>query len=370
MDSVHHKSRTTIHLNGKQYDAVSGQLMAHSAIAKPPTPTVSGQVIDGVTRRPEIARAPVSKQQTHRPPERSKTLMRSIVKKPGAQHKTHHAGNTSPLTLDHSDEANQQPPEHHWHGPRNKQREQRAQTVNRSHLISKFTVDTPPLNKQSVPLTVRSAPPEAPKPAQHQATQAVHHAHAAHPHTQSREELLKNALDEAVSHRQPPQPRERLHHRAARRVGLSQRALKVATSSAAVLLLVGFFAYQNVPNLAMRVAANRAGFAATLPEYRPSGFAQGPIQYVPGEVVVNFNSNSDDRTYRVTQRPTTLNSQALLENVVADNGNNYQTYTQKGKTIYVYDDSDATWVNAGIQYEIEGEAALTGDQLLRIAASL
>jgi hypothetical protein len=121
----------------------------------------------------------------------------------------------------------------------------------------------------------------------------------------------------------------------------------------------------------MKVAAARAGFSASMPGYSPSGFAfKGPVQYSAGQVVVSFKSNTDDRNFKLTQQTSSWSSDSLLNNYVAAGGKEYQTYQDRGRTIYIYDGSNATWVNGGVWYQIEGNADLSSDQLVRIASSL
>ena len=121
----------------------------------------------------------------------------------------------------------------------------------------------------------------------------------------------------------------------------------------------------------MRVAAARAGVNASMPGYQPSGFSfKGPIDYSAGQVTVSFKSNTDDRAYSVAQRSSNWNSDALLSNFVVAEGKQYQTYIDRGRTLYIYDGSNATWVDNGVWYQVEGNSDMTTDQLVRIAASI
>ena len=121
----------------------------------------------------------------------------------------------------------------------------------------------------------------------------------------------------------------------------------------------------------MRVAATRAGFDAKMPGYSPSGFSfNGPINYTAGQVQISFKSNTDDRNYNVTQTASNWNSDALLANYILDEEKQYQTYLDKGRTLYIYDGSNATWVDNGVWYQVEGESAMTTDQLIRLASSM
>jgi hypothetical protein len=122
----------------------------------------------------------------------------------------------------------------------------------------------------------------------------------------------------------------------------------------------------------MKVAANRAGFAATMPSYQPSGYSlSGPIAYSPGQVTVNFASNSDDRKFSLRQQPTTWDSDALLENYVTKQSDNYLTYQDQGLSIYIFDGTSAAWVNGQKMYIIDGSSSqLDTDQILKLATSI
>ena len=119
------------------------------------------------------------------------------------------------------------------------------------------------------------------------------------------------------------------------------------------------------------LAATRAGLNASIPTYQPSGFSMaGPIEYEPGVVTLNFKSNSDERSFAVTQKNSSWNSETLLENFVFATKQPYQTFQANGRTIYIYEGNKATWVDGGVWFNIDGKANLNSDQLLRIADSL
>lgn len=150
-----------------------------------------------------------------------------------------------------------------------------------------------------------------------------------------------------------------------------QRTGRLAAASLAVLVLIGFFVYQNVPSLSMRLAASRAGVDAQLPGYAPAGFSQDKlVSYSPGKVTINFHSNTDSREFKLVQQVSNWNSQALADNFLAAKSKQYQTYQASGKTIYIFDGSNATWVNGGVWYQIEGHSSLSSDQILKIANSI
>lgn len=147
--------------------------------------------------------------------------------------------------------------------------------------------------------------------------------------------------------------------------------IPAAASFAALALLGGFLVYNSLPNLSMRVAASRAGFNASVPSYHPSGFSfGGPISYGPGRVVIQFDSSTNDTNYTIAERKSTWDSQSLLDNYVETEAENYLTFEEHGLTVYLYDNNQATWVDNGVWYVIDGDAKLNSEQLLKIAASL
>lgn len=120
----------------------------------------------------------------------------------------------------------------------------------------------------------------------------------------------------------------------------------------------------------MRVAAARSGVSAQLPGYHPAGFsAANGIKSEPGKVTVAFKSNTNDKQFSVTQQASNWSSDSLLSNHVLASKQPFQTYQDAGITVYISNNSSATWVNGGIWYRIDGDATLTSDQLLRIANS-
>lgn len=141
-------------------------------------------------------------------------------------------------------------------------------------------------------------------------------------------------------------------------------------ASLAGFLLLGFFAYQNTPAIEMRVAAARSGVSAGLPAYKPSGYSARDVKSEDGAVSVSFKSRTDNKSFTLTQKASSWNSASLLANTVAQTNQPYQTYQDEGKTVYIYNNSNATWVDGGVWYQVEGDASLTSDQLLRIANSL
>jgi Domain of unknown function (DUF4367) len=334
----------TIELNGNLYDASTGRLLATSA------PKANPVSMDGVVKRTPKTRGThtrVAAKGVHAKTHRSKTLNRKIVKKPSfsaAKQAVQNAviqGKQELHTLD-------------------AQREKRAHQIKKSKLVQRFGFSDVSITPRFAALPVKKAPATAAKPATKAKT-----------HTAPPTNPVLAAIQNATSHEQPKPKKTPAHHKVARKLRISPKTLNVATTACAVLLIGSFIAYQNVPNLAVKIAASRAGVQASMPSYQPSGFALlGNVQYKPGQVALTYKSRTDDRNYNIIQTASSWNSDALLENFINTARRTYQTYQDKGKTIYVYDGSNATWVDGGVWYQIEGNSSLNSDQLLRLAGSL
>ena len=352
----------TIELNGKLYDSKSGKqiVRAGASISKPVVTANKTKQhvgsIDGIARRnPATVRneSARTKSIAHRKTDKSKTLMRSAVKKPPLNSNTN-----QPVIRKHTQKIQI--------GVDSKLIK-RASEVPKNPLISKFSEtsksSTPSVTTDAV--RVKSAPKDPP-------TLRVKNDHKHEAISSAmQKKIFLSTLDKATSHKQPKPKKVTKRQRIASRLKISNRMVNLGALGIAILLLVGFVAYQNIPNLSMRIAMARAGVHGTLPNYQPSGFGMaGPISYQDGQIVVNYSSRSDKRQFSINQSTTQWNSEALLANFLTSNNKTYRTYQNNGKTIYLYDDDSATWVDGGVWYRIEGNSALSNDQLLRIAASM
>lgn len=350
--------QTTIEINGKKYDARTGKLLSDVASTYPKKSTTSAT--KPKTAPKAVMQDVVRHQSTpikRRSVQKSQTLMRSAVKRPAkpASVKSAQARPVSdiapakktskPVQLLQTDIA----------------RVNRALKIERSKLVSKFGSQIKP--SASV----------APQP-QHLASRIeampVRQAPANIRPLNPVESILEKGLKNAQSHKQTLDKKTAKTIKKAKRKTKSRIATYAAGALAAVLL-GGFVAYQNIPNISMRYAAARSGVQATLPGYQPAGFAlSNHIQYNPGQITIRFASNSDEREFRITQRETAWNSEALLSNYVTTKTDQVHKYEDKGRTIFLYGDNSATWVNGGVWYDIEGNSELNSDQLIRIATSM
>ncbi len=343
-------AKQIIEINGKKYNIATGHVVNTSdntqpkPIKQPPTPGTprgNGAIIDGFVRRPKPTPShksvkdpaksstftPKRAAKASRVAQKSKTLMRPGLKKPEYPAQTKQAKPIGKAALVVS----------------NAEREGRAKHTPKSSHISKFSKGL------FRPKKVVKRSSELPV-----ATPAKVHNPSSKPATKQ----FEKAMHGATSHLETFVPNTKT------------KARKLLISGAAVVSVIvcGFLAFQMIPAIKVKFAGTRAGFSASLPSYSPAGFGlSGNIASSSGEVTLTYKSRTDDKNYKLSQTPSNWTSQALLNNFVIPANKPYQTYEDQGKTVYIYDNSNATWVDGGVWYKLEGNASLTSDQLLRIA---
>ncbi len=153
-------------------------------------------------------------------------------------------------------------------------------------------------------------------------------------------------------------------------LALSPHSGRVLATAAAVVLMAGYVWVQNYPKLALQAASSKAGLAASLPGYVPSSYNLAHTDTAPGVVTLSFSSPSVAGLLKIAQTRTTWDSSSLLDNFVAKKADDYATVQAQGLTIYLFNNNQATWVNHGTWYSIEGAAKLSREQILKIAYSL
>jgi hypothetical protein len=329
-----------IELNGYKYDAKTGAMLGRSSSSSAP------RSIDGFSRHPVPSRksaspkSPTPSHNLHTKVNKSKTLRREGLKKP-------EAAPAAPQS--------QAPLQKRTMQPDHARAARASQTQKHPH-VSKFQANVAPGS-----IAVQPEPPaaEAPLPAS-EIKRAVLPLSP-----------FDMAVQNATSHQQTAPKAPSLRDRVSDKFRVSTKALSVGVSVFAVLIIGIFFAKQHLSTLAVELAATRAGVEAKLPGYEPAGFSlAGPIEYSAGEIALSYQSASDDRNFTIVQKNTDWNSQALLDNFVEPNEKPFQTVQENGKTIYLYNGNNATWVSGGIWYNVVGDSSLNTDQLLRIASGL
>lgn len=345
---------TTITINGRLYDAISGMPVSERGSDQPAaakSPKLPLRTFSDIGPRLPFKRRPAAKPasanltehlkradavEMHRHPQKSETLRRAAVKKPVIKYPE-----ASLSTTD---------------------------LPSRSPLISRFgpnvTVHTNLTPRQApeadeLPIKPAAQHPSVTRALQRQsdAKQSVEQLHG----TALKEKLIKDRLaDVDVADDKPK----------VRWFARKPRLATILTTSLALLVLGGYLTYMNLPIISMQVAASRAGVHATMPGYNPDGYSlSGPITYAPGEISLNYKSNTNDNGFKLTQKPSNWDSQAVLDNYVSKETETYLTFQERGIKVYTFGNK-AAWVNAGLLYTVDGTATLSSDQILRLATSM
>ncbi len=369
-------------LNGKYYDAVTGALIkqpevalrplkatARAAASKKPvtqkTAIQSPALPATPKKRPDrVQHAHITKP-TRRKPKQSKTLMRHAVKKPAPLAKPS-LKKVFPATRQGSEII---VPKKSAQGV-DASKLHRAKSIPKSATITRFRATTPTKHKPAPvpthikPVALRPAPSDkkakairvmAPKPDAIPAKKPTASA--------QKQQLLERALENARSHEAPKLSLKKPRHRARRRILSSLAAL------GAVLVIGSFVAYLNKPSVELQVASVRAGFQASLP-HTPIGYEQQSATASKGKVSVSFIAPNNNDRFTLTQEASSWDSQTLFDSIVADNTTTYQAIQNNGRTIYVYDNDKAAWVDGGILYKVSGSTQLSSDQIVSLATSM
>jgi hypothetical protein len=375
-------SQNVIELNGKRYDAITGAYLGKShVLPKHITDHYThGKVIDGFVR--PVRPAPPKPKAVDNPPELASSSRPTPVKSAAytAAHGPVHAHHKAPHATAHQPE--------------------RAKTLMRRATV-KPEYSLKPAIKTQAPAEVMARPASAiahkrsaysvdptrneraVSTVKHQAVRHFHHG-AAHPAAQPvavrvqavavrpapahavghrpGTDIFEKAIARADSHNQPA---HKVHRVKSRR----HRLVNTLAIAAAFLIITGFVTYLNLPQLQLRVASMQAGFGASMPGYLPTGYAlDGGINHAGGTISLTFKSG--DSRFRLTQQSSDWNSQTLLDNTLALDGQ-HQTVQKNGQTIYIYGQStSAAWVNGGVRYDLSGNAQLSPDEITSIATSL
>ena len=197
---------------------------------------------------------------------------------------------------------------------------------------------------------------------------------AAAPVPISSQEMKDRAIQQALQRMQSAektkadfgQPKEKKLH-------FWQKKSFVAAASMAIIsiALLGYLVSLNLPDLSVRVAAMQAGIANAYPSYVPSNYRlDGLVKEENGRITMNFR-NDIGKSFTLTEEKSSWDSAAVLANYVKKNwGDDYSIAKGQGLTIYV-SNSKAVWVNGGVLYIVDGEAAeLNSSDLHDIAVSL
>jgi hypothetical protein len=386
-----------IEINGKRYDALSGQLLgdASSAIVtKPvarrsggvsmdgfisqksktltPATTVVAPLVTSTVVQPSIPaaklqpfadiayRVPAASVPRHKTTP-SKTLMRHAVSKPAPSFKRHAKVQQRADILVKQPSITVKPKFSSYQ--LDPKRVMRAKQTQRHPEANRYAQPRPVLAAMTSPAATLSASPR-------QATIAKMNQQPTQPKQTAQgraADIFEQALARANSHKEKPGVRRHTKHRHA---FFGPRALSFSSAAFALLLIVGFFAWQQKASLTMRYAAAKSGVSASLPGYKPAGFSAGKFSYSPGVVAVSFSNAASGDSFALIERSSSWDSQALRDSFVASKSRTYQTIDAAGRTIYSYGSNNATWVDNGVWYQVNSQGSLSTNQLVQLALSM
>lgn len=246
----------------------------------------------------------------------------------------------------------------------NTKRFERAEKTPKSSLIQKFQSHT---NKQTPPAP---NPPSKESTADDPAQPAPIVQSPANPAVKPQEKsLAEAALERADAHEQPEHT---VSTWATIRQRLSTMPQMVTFGLAGLvgIAVLGVSWYLALPNISMQLAANRSGIDATIPSYQPSGYQMNrSIEYEPGKVQLHYSTLTDNRSFSIKKTKTDQTSEHLRQ-YITEHADTHQAISHKGKTVFVYGNGNAMWIDGGIHYTIQGAYSLNSDQLIRLVESL
>lgn len=335
---MNHKN--TIEINGKLYDAKSGALLNSSPATFHPSQSIDGVVKSQPQSKPKTNH-PNKSRSVHNPRKRrntqkSQTLMRHVVKKPVSSQPKNEVSSFS--------------------------RKQHDTTVSKSPYIRRFSHQPARPTVRNEHVEVAHPPEDNHAHLSHKKSAEHTHHQVAHKkeHKQSVEDIFQKAIADAPTKRKKTK----------KELSRAQKIGRTVSMASVFVLLFGFIAYMNFADLQIKLASTQAGFDASLPNYTVAGFNMDrSLDTEPGKVSISFTSNTDNRSYTVDEEVSRWNSTALQENFLSARNISYQTTQDAGKTIFLYDEGNATWVNGGIWYTVSSDS-LSTDQLVKIASSL
>lgn len=334
-------SPKTIMINGRAYDSVTGlPVETPKTTSTPSTPPKPAVASPSISKKPSHAAESAPSNAVHSTIQRASTLARRVAKKPAAPQRIARR----PQAGRHMDIA--QSPNVKKFAP---------------HPVVKDIAPKKPVAKPDAPAQVH---PTAARALAKAANKKQVQQKVVQP--QTAKQVKDAAITKALA---TPKPKEKKAKKAPKNKWVKR--LIIIGGSIIVVLAALYAVYRFIPAVSVSIAATQAGISARYPDYVPDGYSLSqPVTYSDGEVNLKFNSNSNSSSYTISQKRSSWDSSAVLDNVVQPLvSDNYTTTQERGLTIYTYD-KGAAWVNGGILYVISGDASLSNDQVRHIATSL
>ncbi len=348
----------TVQLNGKTYDAISGVMISDirppAAVAK--TATVKKAAAKTVVSKPVHVETPSTSSRIHvhaiakhargQTQQPSITLMRKAVRKPAPGLKK--ALNIqAPLAK----QAVNVIVEKVAVSSVDTSRQERAKQTEKHTSIQHYGQSTATIRAAHVP--VKNAP-EDPEPEEVAAP-------APKP-SNGLDELFERAMENATHFVDVTTSKTHFKKK------VRMHVASMSAGTLALLLVIGFAAYQNSPGLQLRVAGFQTGVSTANPNFAASGFAYNGVTAKDGKRIIGLKSNTGE--YQLSQQSTNWSGQEMIQQVssVSASGDpNFTTVTGGGRTIYRFSGNQATWVKHGVWYQVSGTKSLSDSQLESLA---
>lgn len=367
--------KNTIVINGKLYDTTTGKPVAshpsnykkfkQENIIQPETKsTVNDQDEFKITVRTNNSNTDkersrhegVRAHNIHHKTDQAKTLMRSAVSNP----------KDKPLitrVMPHTEQ-----PKHTLFRHGNIDRELRASINLKSKRISRFEPNQAKVSQRTEHVPVKIAPKEFEEEKIYVAKQAPPIDFNKYNNQENKSlttsNLFEQALLNSTSHKQQPKKiLSKKNHKASRQI------IKIASSLTAFVLITGAIIYHNQTGYAVRQASVKAGFAASLPEYKPTGFKlERNIQFEYGAVTLKYISNTSQDRFEISQTRSDID-ESILESSLDNTSDKYITSVGNQK-IFIYNGSNAKWLKNGVLYSLQGNVSLSAQQITNIVNSM
>lgn len=328
-------TKQTIELNGKHYDAVTGELV--SSPAKKQT-TVHAAVQKGPTKVTVQSKATPNHTKAHAQ-QSSHTLMRKAVKKPepATKYSVH-----APVTHNHGTSITVKHPAHQI----NEHRLKRAQSIEQSAYVQKYNpIHHIPVTLAAVPVqpepkAEEQAPPVAPPPLQHGI------------------EMFERAIQNA-SHYVDISAQKK-HFTKKRR----KHALSMGSGFAALMLVAGFMVYQNSPGLQISAAGMRVGVSTAAPDFKEIGLRYNGVASAKDKRIIGLKDEKG--TYQLTQQKTNWSGDSMIQSVSSTDASgqpNYTTVELNGQKVYRLNNGSDMWVKNGVWYSLSGNRGVNPEKL-------
>ncbi|MEX1995437.1 MAG: hypothetical protein WD887_01545, partial [Candidatus Saccharimonadales bacterium] len=341
--------------------------MKISIAKKPATPQPKKVAVNARLEKPVKKRPIHSAHKLHPRIARSKTLMRNAVTRPSDRFKvtqsqpanySHHATPANPGRLSRAQKIATHAKVSRFGGfSKSAKSEPQIITPERVKVVGKT-----PEPSVSMRTSSATAPSAARRPLPSMMTSASHN---------QLERLLDHALAKADAHKQILRG-AKANRSLKERLKSIPKPLIITLAVLIVGLVAGFLAWQNVPQVAVKIASLRTGITAAVPGYVPSGFEfDGPVSTGQKSVSIRYQSVGDPAlSFTLTQKTSNMDSESLAAQAIPADSQ-VQTSQVDGSTVFLHGrNNDATWVNRGIWYTIDNDASLSSNQLLRVVESL